>query len=260
LDPAHDPLSALRPAGKNGALELTGAWVWERGYLTDLNAAIRDGDDLDLIEARDVNSAGQIVGYALVDGVPRAVLLAPALNQAPTAQPDVFTAFGDREMTFAPAANDSDPDGDSLFVLAVDPPAHGQVWLAGDGTIRYRASATGAQTDAFDYVVGDGKGGSARSTIRVRVESFPDAARLDGAWPNPFAEQTQIRFALPSEQSVRLDVYDALGRHVTTLADRSFEAGVHHVALDASRLGSGVYFCRLVANGRAVSVAVTVAR
>ena len=258
LDPAHDPMSSLRALGKTGAQQITGAFVWERGYVTDLNATLRDADGVDLIEARDVNSAGQIVGYALIDGVPRAFLLQPASNRPPTAIADLFTAFEGRDMTFAPTANDTDADDDSLFVLAVDPPASGRAWIAEDGSLGYRADPGGGQlTDAFDYVVGDGKGASARATIQLRIESFPDAVRIDGAWPNPFGDRTSIRFALPDERAVRLDLFDALGRHVATLADRTFGAGVHHVPLDASRMGAGVYFCRVRAGGTVASIAVT---
>ena len=258
LDPAHDPMSSLRALGKNGAQQITGAFVWERGYVTDLNATLRDAEGVDLIEARDVNSAGQIVGYALIDGVPRAFMLQPASNRAPRATADVFTAFEGRDMTFAPIANDTDADGDSLFVLAVDPPANGEVWIAEDGSLGYRAAPGGGQvTDAFDYVVGDGNGGSARATIQLRIESFPDAVRLDGAWPNPFSDRTNIRFALPEERVVRLDLFDALGRHVATLADRAFDAGVHLVPFDASRLGAGIYFCRVQAGDTIESIAIT---
>ncbi len=258
LDPAYDPMSRLRALGKTGAQQITGAFVWERGYVTDLNATLRDSDGVDLIEARDVNSAGQIVGYALIDGVPRAYLLQPASNRAPTAQADVYTAFPDRDMTFVPTANDADADGDSLFVLAVDPPQNGEAWIMEDGSLGYRiASGSEVATDAFDYVVGDGKGGSARATIHLRVESFPNAVRIDGAWPNPFADRTSIRFAIPDERDVRLDLFDTLGRQVATLADRTFEAGVHHVPLDASRLGAGVYFCRVQAGDTVVSIAIT---
>ena len=258
LDPAFDPLASLRAPGKDGAQQITGAFVWERGYVTDLNATLRDADGVDLIEARDVNSKGQIVGYALIDGVPRAFLLQPASNRAPTAAADLFTAFAGRDMTFAPTANDTDADGDSLFVLAVDPPTSGRAWIAEDGSLGYRAApGSDAATDVFDYVVGDGKGGSARATVNLRIESFPDAVRIDGAWPNPFGDRTSIRFAVPDERVVRLDLFDALGRHVATLADRTFDAGVHHIPFDASRLGAGVYFCRVQAGDTVASIAVT---
>jgi flagellar hook assembly protein FlgD len=55
--------------------------------------------------------------------------------------------------------------------------------------------------------------------------------------------------------SIRIQIFDASGRLVRTLLDRSFsEGGYHDVAIDGrrddgARLGSGVYFYRVQAKG-----------
>ena len=69
--------------------------------------------------------------------------------------------------------------------------------------------------------------------------------------PNPFNPTTTIAFTLANRGKVRLDVYDAAGRFVTTLADDVRDAGPHSLEWDGSdaggsRVGSGVYFYRLV--------------
>ena len=46
-----------------------------------------------------------------------------------------------------------------------------------------------------------------------------------------------------------LSVYDVLGRLVATLADGVRPAGDHQAQFDGSRLSSGVYVCRLHAEG-----------
>ena len=66
-------------------------------------------------------------------------------------------------------------------------------------------------------------------------------------YPNPFAGRTTIPFKLVGAQTVRLEVYDLLGRHVITLVDQPFASGSYEVQFDASRLSSGVYFYRLSA-------------
>jgi surface protein len=86
-----------------------------------------------------------------------------------------------------------------------------------------------------------------------RVDSYlPLEVELTQNYPNPFNPSTSIRFALPEAMSVRVEVYDVLGRLVTTLASGRFEAGTHTVSWDAGRLSSGVYLYRLVTPEKAI--------
>lgn len=68
-------------------------------------------------------------------------------------------------------------------------------------------------------------------------------------YPNPFNPTTQIRFDVPTAGTVRLAVFDVLGREVKTLVNDRREAGYHTVVFDNSNLSSGVYFYRLTAPG-----------
>jgi len=58
---------------------------------------------------------------------------------------------------------------------------------------------------------------------------------------------TTIRFELPAAASVSLEVYDAAGQRIRTLAAGERPSGIHHVQFDASDLASGTYFYRLIA-------------
>jgi hypothetical protein len=64
-------------------------------------------------------------------------------------------------------------------------------------------------------------------------------------YPNPFNPTTIIKFALPVDSRVKINVYNALGQLVETLVDREMESGYHEVNFDASRYSSGVYLYRL---------------
>lgn len=69
--------------------------------------------------------------------------------------------------------------------------------------------------------------------------------------PNPAAGATTLRFSLPGAGRVRLEVFDAEGRRVRTLADGEYAAGEQTTAWDlrdeaGARVGAGLYFARLV--------------
>ncbi len=69
-------------------------------------------------------------------------------------------------------------------------------------------------------------------------------------YPNPFNNSTMISFAMPDRQKVTLKILDIYGRDLTTLADKIFDAGIHHILWDGTghrnqHVTSGVYFYEL---------------
>lgn len=71
-----------------------------------------------------------------------------------------------------------------------------------------------------------------------------------GGYPNPFRSKVAVRFALPAEGHVTVDIFDADGRLVRRLADRGFTAGQHTVSWEVGRtVPSGVYFYQVRAAG-----------
>lgn len=65
-------------------------------------------------------------------------------------------------------------------------------------------------------------------------------------YPNPFNPTTQIQYSLERTTSVRIDVFNELGKKVATLVDHPQQmAGVYRTNFDASSLSSGIYFYRL---------------
>jgi hypothetical protein len=69
---------------------------------------------------------------------------------------------------------------------------------------------------------------------------------LEQNHPNPFSSQTTISFSLPTEEQVVLELYDATGRLVRTLADRRFDPGTHALELGSDGLTPGLYTYRLL--------------
>ena len=68
---------------------------------------------------------------------------------------------------------------------------------------------------------------------------------LLGNYPNPFNPLTTIKFALPVDSRVKINVYNTVGQLVETLVDNEMESGYHEVNFNAARLASGVYLYQL---------------
>jgi hypothetical protein len=74
---------------------------------------------------------------------------------------------------------------------------------------------------------------------------LPDGFSLFQNYPNPFNAQTTIWYTLTKESNVRIEIYDLLGRKMTTLKEGIEIPGSHAVVWNAAGYPSGIYFCRL---------------
>ncbi len=89
------------------------------------------------------------------------------------------------------------------------------------------------------------------------LPSIPQAFELLQNYPNPFNPGTTISFNLPEPAAVKLNVFDILGRHVKTLINGTLPpSGVapYPAPWDGTddggkKVASGVYFCRMEAEG-----------
>jgi hypothetical protein len=68
---------------------------------------------------------------------------------------------------------------------------------------------------------------------------------LDQNYPNPFNPTTSIRFGVPREADVTLEIFDVLGRKSATLVSGIVQPGVHEVTWDCSSCPSGMYVVRM---------------
>jgi hypothetical protein len=75
---------------------------------------------------------------------------------------------------------------------------------------------------------------------------------LSPGYPNPFNPSVRVRYSLPADARVRLEVLDALGRRVATLKNGPERAGVHEAVFEAGARASGAFFFRLEAGGSVV--------
>jgi Peptidase family C25/Subtilase family/FlgD Ig-like domain len=75
---------------------------------------------------------------------------------------------------------------------------------------------------------------------------------FDQNYPNPFNPETNFSFSLPKRIHVKIEVYNVLGQHVSTLIDGDYDSGRHNVKWDSTNdhgktVASGVYFAKFVA-------------
>lgn len=79
----------------------------------------------------------------------------------------------------------------------------------------------------------------------LESKRLPQHYALMQNFPNPFNPSTTIRFVVPNEEHVIVDVYSARGRLVETLVEKRLTAGEYSLHLDAGSYSSGIYIYQL---------------
>ena len=92
-----------------------------------------------------------------------------------------------------------------------------------------------------------GGGDSATVGVMDNHPRVPDRFALLQNYPNPFNARTVIRYSLPSESDVSIQIFDILGRRVETLVQGEQRAGYHQITWHAGEKSSGIYFYRIQA-------------
>lgn len=77
---------------------------------------------------------------------------------------------------------------------------------------------------------------------------LPRTITLDQNYPNPFNPSTTIRYFLPIQGLVTLEIFDMLGRKISTPVNQKQLSGPHQVQWNAQSISSGIYFYRLRCN------------
>jgi len=112
-------------------------------------------------------------------------------------------------------------------------------------------SATITITPSQDLVITANFEKSAISQIDQQMNP-PLEFSLRQNYPNPFNDMTTIRYDLPDDCFVTIEIFDLLGRNIATLVDENQPSGQHQVGWDdkifnAKNLSSGIYFYRIEA-------------
>ncbi|TET45145.1 T9SS type A sorting domain-containing protein [candidate division TA06 bacterium] len=148
-----------------------------------------------------------------------------------------------------------------VFLADPDPTSYGEgrVYLGSatpDGAGNWNAVVTGVSagewlTATTTDVNGNTSEFSATiAVVAVGVEEtsdigLPKTFPLTQNHPNPFNSITDIKYGLPNDSYVKLDIFNVSGQKVATLVDEKQSPGYKAVRWNASSFAAGVYFYRL---------------
>jgi hypothetical protein len=150
--------------------------------------------------------------------------------------------------------------------MKIDPVGIG-IWSVAylDSTSRYGAGESLTLDNNLNVIVTGVLGGNGYTSDIVTVkynqlagiirisDNYPVRFLLNQNYPNPFNPSTTIQFSIPPSKgdrgmtSVKLIIYDVLGREVATLINQQMQPGSYSVDWDASNYPSGIYFYKLEA-------------
>jgi hypothetical protein len=91
-------------------------------------------------------------------------------------------------------------------------------------------------------------GGQGQVVIDEPENELPKQISLFQNYPNPFNASTTIKYELPRQSRVTIEIYDILGRKISLLIDKQMPASYHQVIWNAGDIPSGVYFYKLQAD------------
>ena len=127
------------------------------------------------------------------------------VNDPPVALADSASVASGAAVSVPVLVNDSDVDGDPLFVASFTQGANGTVVDLGGGLLRYTPNAGFTGVDTFTYEISDGSGGTDTATVTVFVTPVNDPPVYTGAPSN--TSQTLTIGGTP----VSLEAIDANG-------------------------------------------------
>lgn len=151
----------------------------------------------------------------------------------------------------------------AVFMFTVLVQAQSSINFAGGFVSNGDISLTFAagETISGDFTSGGFALGSGFASVRASIATsnetenpdLPVDFDLSQNYPNPFNPSTNIQFSLPESSDLKLEVFNSIGMHVATLIDEQRGAGRYTVSFNANALSSGMYFYRLIANGKTIA-------
>jgi hypothetical protein len=129
-------------------------------------------------------------------------------------------------------------------------------WIAEEGIIKDSLHVKGIATDTLGNEIGYWEADDIYELLNFQIgveennHHRPLTIRVLQIYPNPLYSVCTIRYITSEQTHVRVKIYDAMGRFVSTIIDRKQQMGHHTIYWDRrDHLGrevkSGIYFCHL---------------
>ncbi len=83
--------------------------------------------------------------------------------------------------------------------------------------------------------------------VQVSLNILMKDYHLEQNYPNPFNPSTNIRFNIPEESKVKVEIINSLGEIVSELVNEVRESGFYNETWNAGNFSSGVYYVRMKA-------------
>lgn len=82
-----------------------------------------------------------------------------------------------------------------------------------------------------------------------QISGLPSTSGLEQNFPNPFNQNTKIKFQISKSSDTKLTVNDATGREVSILVNEQLAPGTYEVDFDGSNFAGGTFFYKLETDG-----------
>ena len=228
----------------------------EKSNLTISSTLNFFGKDTITVTATDINSQLQVQDVFIVTVTP--VNDPPQIVNLPATL--TITGVGMETLNMKEHVQDVDSPMDSIqwtFFATHD----SLKWQFDATTSRLTIWAGSYQGNVeFTCTVTDNQQASNEATITIQIDNqltvidnlsnlIPQRFYLEQNYPNPFNPVTTIRFHLPENSNVLIEIYNITGQIVTILLNDWKPAGIYDIEFNADNLPTGIYFYRLKAGG-----------
>ena len=88
---------------------------------------------------------------------------------------------------------------------------------------------------------------SEKNKANLTNDLVPSEFYLSQNYPNPFKEETSIKYCLPEKTLAELTIFNSNGEKIKELIHKVLNAGTYETILDAKDLTDGFYYYQLKA-------------
>ncbi len=148
-------------------------------------------------------------------------------------------------------SDDGDPLSDVLIILEPSDPDYVVTIVReitdSEGVAEFKVSSSKAGEATFKVIAG---GLELDQKINILFLFADGEIKLGNNFPNPFSEWTKLPVTVPERMNISLQIFNSNGLMVFDVADKEYEAGYYEIEFRPRGLASGVYFVRMIANGK----------